>query len=195
MPITQLDTEVANRNITAPIVVLTNTPSATVPVLCQGLICFGDGALNLSGAGGNFTLVVTVGGQTIQPSPEVIVFAMGVPRAAIWTTPFPVPPGAEVTFTVQSPNPADANVNVAAYLYDVGTSATSALTMGYATEVETGVTLAQALARIAAILGGLIGGAGSGVETFRAMGQPAGGTTRAVVTVDANGNRTGIAYP
>ena len=73
-------------------------------------------------------------------------------------------------------------------------TATATALLALVDGIESGVTLAQAVARMAAILGGLITGAGSGTETFKAMGQPAGGTTRAVVVVDNSGNRTAITY-
>jgi len=118
--ITQLDTENADRDITSLITVLTDTPHATYPLLCQGLVFLGDGTKNLDGTGGNFSLVITVGGQTIEPSPQTVTFSTAV-RAAVWTTVFPVPANKEVILRVLSPNAADSDVDVTAYLYDVGT--------------------------------------------------------------------------
>ena len=60
MPITQLDTENADRDITSLIAVLTDTPDVTNPTLCQAYVKLGDGAKNLDGSGGNFNLVITV---------------------------------------------------------------------------------------------------------------------------------------
>lgn len=113
----QLDTENADRNITALITVLTHTPSAANPMRCQGIVYLGDGVKNLSGAGGDFQLVITVGGQTVQPSPQTITFSTAV-RATVFTTDFPVPANAEVILRVKSPNIADSDVDVTAYLYD-----------------------------------------------------------------------------
>ena len=117
--IVQLDTENADRDIkTAAITVLTHTPDASNPMICQGLILLGDGAKNLDGTGGSFLLYITVGGQTIQPSPQTVTFSTAV-RAAVWSTPFPVPANAEVIMQVKSPNAADSDVDVTAYLYDI----------------------------------------------------------------------------
>lgn len=54
--------------------------------------------------------------------------------------------------------------------------------------VETGVTLRQAMRYIGAMLAGKVTGAGTGSETFYAMGNPA--TARVIHTVDASKNRT-----
>ena len=118
MAITLLDSENADRDLSALITVLTDTPSATTPMLCQGYIAFGDGAKNLDGSGGIFQLVVTVGGQTVQPSPQMIGFGTEV-RSGIWTNPFPVPTGQEVILRIESPNAGDNDVDTTAYLYDV----------------------------------------------------------------------------
>jgi hypothetical protein len=118
MPITQLDTENADRDITSLIAVLTDTPDVTNPTLCQAYVKLGDGAKNLDGSGGNFNLVITVGGQTVQASPQVFVFGTEV-RSSIWSSQFPVPANEEVIVSVLSPNAADTDVDVIAYLYDV----------------------------------------------------------------------------
>lgn len=116
MALYQLDTENADRNITSSIAVLTHTP--TVNAMCIGLIKLGDGTKNLSATGGFFELVITVGGQTVQPSPQVINFSTAV-RAAVWITPFPVPANSEVIMSVKSPNAADSDVDCTAFLYDM----------------------------------------------------------------------------
>jgi hypothetical protein len=118
MSATQLDTENADRNLTAIVTVLTHTPSASVPTICQGLVLLGDGTKNLDGSGGSFQLTITVGGQTIQPNPQTVTFSTAV-RSAVWTTMFPVPANAEVVLRILSPNAADTDVDVTAYLYDL----------------------------------------------------------------------------
>jgi VCBS repeat-containing protein len=118
MPLHQLDTENADRNLTTLITVLTHTPDASKPTLCQGYVEFGDGAKNLSASGGSFQLTITVGGQTIQPDPQVMTFSTAV-RAGVWTTIFPVPANKEVILRVLSPNAADSDVDVTAYLFEV----------------------------------------------------------------------------
>lgn len=58
--------------------------------------------------------------------------------------------------------------------------------------VETGKTLRQVQRATAAILVGLVSGAGTGTEVFKAIGAAAGGTTRVTVTVDNDGNRSTV---
>jgi len=118
MPLVQLDTENADRDLTSIITVLTDTPNASKATLCQGLIMFGDGSKNLDGTGGDLELTVTVGGQTVQPDPQTVEFSTAV-RSAVWTTIFPVPANAAVLLRAKSPNVADTDVDVTAYLYEV----------------------------------------------------------------------------
>jgi len=54
-----------------------------------------------------------------------------------------------------------------------------------------GKSLQQALRYIAAVLAGKVSGAGTGTETFKGLD---GSTDRVEVTVDAQGNRTGVSY-
>lgn len=116
MSLIQLDTENADRNLTSSVTCLTHTP--TVAAWCVGEIRLGDGVKNLSGAGGNFELVVTVAGQTIQPSPQIINFGAEV-RSTVWTVAFPVRANEEVILKIKSPNAADSDVDVVAYLHDI----------------------------------------------------------------------------
>jgi len=118
--ILQLDTENADRDLTSQVTVLTHTPSTSNPMKCVGLVEFGDGTKNLDGTGGDFELTVTVDGQTVQPDPQSITFSTAV-RASVWTTEFPVPANAEVVLKAKSPNAADTDVDVTAYLYDAST--------------------------------------------------------------------------
>jgi len=59
-------------------------------------------------------------------------------------------------------------------------------------DVETGLTLRQALRLITAAVGGEVSGGGTTTITFR--NAVADDTNRIVATVDSNGNRTSIAY-
>jgi len=118
MTITLIDTENADRDLTTSVTVLTDTPSAAENILCQGYIALGDGAKDLDGTGGNFALIVTVGSQTVQPSPQMINFGTEA-RSAIFTTIFPVPANEEVVLKLESPNAADTDVDITAYLFDV----------------------------------------------------------------------------
>jgi len=110
-------------DLTTLITVLTDTPDASNATICQGYIKLGDGNDNLDGTGGDFQLVITVGGQTIQPSPQIVTFGTEV-RSAIWTSQFPVPANEEVILRILSPNAADTDVDVTAYLYDATSSDT-----------------------------------------------------------------------
>ncbi len=124
--ITQLDTEInagagdgSPLNLTSQITVLTHTPNASNPILCQGLIKLGSIDDLLDGSGGNFELTITVGGMTVEPDPQIITFSTAT-AVAIWTSVFPVPANTEVIFKVKSPNAADTAVDVTTYLFDVG---------------------------------------------------------------------------
>ena len=119
MSIVYLDRENADIDLTGSITVLTHTPDLTANMLCQGYIQLGDGVKDLDGSGGNFEFVITVGGQTIQPSPQIVNLGTEV-KASLWTVRFPVPVNQEVIFKVKSPNAADSDVDVIAYLFDVG---------------------------------------------------------------------------
>ncbi len=118
MPLVQLDSENADRNLTSQVTVLTHTPSVTEHRQCQAYIAFGDGSKDLDGSGGDFEITVTVGGQTVQPSPQTIAFGTAA-RAAVWTTPFPVPANSEVVVKVKSPNAADTDVDLTVRLFDI----------------------------------------------------------------------------
>ena len=118
MPLTQLDSENGDYDLTSLVTVLTHTPSTTEHRLCQAYIALGDGSKNLDGSGGDFEVVGTVGGQTVQPSPQTVAFGSQV-RAALWTTPFPVPANQQVVLKVKSPNAADTDVDVTALQFDL----------------------------------------------------------------------------
>lgn len=113
-----LNSDNGDYDLTSLVTVFTDTPSASAAIRCQGYIAFGDGVKDLDGTGGDFQLVITIGGQTIEPSPQVITFSTAV-RCAIWTSPFVVPPNSQVLFRVLSPNSGDSDVDVTAYLYDI----------------------------------------------------------------------------
>jgi len=117
--ITQLDTENADRNLTAEVAVLTDTPDVSNAILCQGIIYFGDGVKDLDGTGGDFTVRVTVGENTINGGGETRTLGTQI-RSTIVTEEFPVPANAAVVIYVTSPNGADTDVDVTAYLYDIG---------------------------------------------------------------------------
>ena len=117
MSLTQLDSENADRDLTSSVTILTHTPSVTEHRQCQAFIAFGDGVKDLDGTGGDFEVVTTVGGQTIEPSPQTVTFSTAV-RTAVWTNPFPVPANREVVIQAKSPNAGDSDVDVTAYLFE-----------------------------------------------------------------------------
>ncbi len=107
-----------DRNLTSAVTCLTATPSTTEPTRCQAALDLGDGSKNLSGAGGNFELTITVGSQVVQPGPQTIVFGTAV-RAKLVSEPFTVPANTQVVVALKSPNGADTDVDVTATLYDL----------------------------------------------------------------------------
>lgn len=187
MPILQLDSENADRNLTSSVTVLTHTPDASNPVLCQGLVMLGDGAKDLDGSGGDFELVITVGGQTIQPSPQTVAFGTEA-RSSVWTTVFPVPANAEVVLKAKSPNGADTDVGVTAYLFDVLPNDISVAEIGAAT-IEGAISRLEKERIELSALGAKSTGGGTDTLAFR---DQADAKNRIEATVDANGNRTAV---
>lgn len=115
--ITQIDTENADRDIkTAFVACLTDTPNASFPMMCQALLLLGDGTKNLDGTGGTFKIKVNIGSQESHELSFTVT--AGDVRAALWTPQFPVPANTAVVVYLLSPNAADADVDVTAYLYD-----------------------------------------------------------------------------
>lgn len=90
--------------------------------------------------------------------------------------------------------------DTAAILDDTGTSGVvvadktgySLASTGLNSVLIDGKTLPAAVQIVSAIVAGKITGAGTGTETFKGLD---GATTRAVVTVDSSGNRSGVSYP
>jgi len=114
----QLDTENADRDLTSTITVLTDTPDVTIPILCYAVIVLGDGAKDLDGTGGNFELTIQVDGVIFDGSAQIKAVGAGVTRLRWFSVPFPVPANKVVILRVKSPNGADTDVDVTAYLYD-----------------------------------------------------------------------------
>lgn len=136
--LTRLNSENADRNLTSPVTVLTHTPDAVRARLCRLHVALGDGINDLDGTGGNFTLAISVGGQSLPAETHAI--AASVVRAALQSQPFVVPVNAQVIAQVTSPNGADTNVDVTAFLYDAHDAlARLALTGKRTHVVDTGV--------------------------------------------------------
>lgn len=111
-----LDTENADRNLTAAVTVLTDTPA--VRTTCRVRVDLGDGAKNLTATGGAFELTILVGGQTWNGGPETIICG-GAVRSTLRSQDFEVEAGEQVLVKVKSPNAGDTDVDVTARLYDV----------------------------------------------------------------------------
>ena len=91
-------------------------------------------------------------------------------------------------------NPSDFNpdelANFFATAFDTPPTITTATDLlDYTNGIETGVTLRQAIRAIAAVLAGTVTGAGTGTETFHAIG---GDAPRITVTATPAGNRTAV---
>ena len=124
--ISQLDYENADVNIAAAeITVLTHTPDAANPRLCQALVLLGDGAKDLDGTGGNFTIRVTIGGG--YGAARTLVLPAAQSLGFLLSEVFPVPAALQVLVRVLSPNVADTDVDVRAYLFDAGISEASTI--------------------------------------------------------------------
>jgi hypothetical protein len=114
----QLDQENGDYDLTSSVTVLTDTPDASNPKVCQAYLAIGDGTKDLDGTGGDFEVVITVGSQTLEPSPQTITFSTAT-RVCLFTHAFPVPANTQVTVALKSPNAGDSDVDVTATLYDV----------------------------------------------------------------------------
>lgn len=153
-------------NITSQVTTVTYTNNEADVLVCQGRISLGDGADDLDGTGGEFELTMTLGGQTVQPDPQLIWFSTAT-RSAVFTEQFPLYIGETVTLKIKSPNAADTSVYVRACIIEVG--------------VE---SIRDDIARLLVELGRPVnvfpdtgGGAGAGVyaETPRSGGRGVGG--------------------
>jgi hypothetical protein len=187
MLVTRLDTENADRDLTTYVTCLTHTPDASKHTYCQAVIKLGDGTKNLDGSGGDFLVKVTVGGQTVQPSPFTVTFSTDV-RAVFFTMPFMVPANNEVVVQVQSPNAGDSDVDVTADLYDIGTVDVVAAN-GEASAIVSsvdGITVETLYKVIKAWLTGRAVEAPAGTWTFYAED---GTTVIYTIDVDADGGR------
>lgn len=115
----KLDEENADLDIHASVLCLTDTPDADNPCLCKALIKLGDGVKDLDESGGNFEIRVTVGGQELSPDPLDTIAVDALLRTVVQSAEFLVPANEEVKVYILSPNVADTDVDVTAYLYDL----------------------------------------------------------------------------
>ncbi len=178
MPLTTLTSpQNADYDLTSPVAVFTYTPP--VASLCRLLLEIGDGADDLDGSGGEFELVVSLAGRTIQPSPQPIAFS-AVAAAAVWTGAFCSPAGSQIIVSVKSPNAADINVDVTATLFDVSPGGGDIDSTG-----SESVTRDKAIEAMLAVLMGI--SAGTSSEVF--MGRN-GSTAIVANTLTGPGVRT-----
>jgi len=118
MPINRIQVETGNYDLTERTLVLTATPSIIEDTQCQVYIELGDGTNNLDGTGGTFELTLRIGSQNVQPAPQPYDFGTSL-RAAAKTNIIIIPKGQEVKAYIKSPNAADTNVAVKAYLFEI----------------------------------------------------------------------------
>lgn len=122
MSISLLDSENADLNLTSAVTCLTHTPDASNPRQVQPVINLGDGSKNLNGTGATtITLGYTLGSQT-GPN-ETFSLASGVVRGVVRGGVILVPANVALALKLTSSNGSDSDVDVTAYLMDVGGSA------------------------------------------------------------------------
>ena len=118
MAVNRIDVEIGNFDLTVKTLVLTATPSTTDDKQCQVYAELGDGVNNLDGSGGIFELTLKIGNQNVQPAPQPYQFGTS-PRASIKTNTIVIPANQEVKAYIRSPNAADTNIAVKAYLFEI----------------------------------------------------------------------------
>ena len=114
-----ISTTTADRDLTSQVSVFSYTNSTGQDLLVMGVVSFGDGSKDLDGSGGTFELTLEVGGQTVQPDPQLIQFSTAV-RAMTFTHVFTLYDGDTAEFKVKSPNAGDTDVTVTASLIETG---------------------------------------------------------------------------
>lgn len=116
--ITLLDSENADRDLTSLVTCLTHTPNPERPLLCKAVVKLGDGSKDLDQSlDDTFILDITVGSSMIRK--EIDCYVTVSDRQTLESDPFVVAASDEVVVKVKSPNPADSDVNVTAYLYAI----------------------------------------------------------------------------
>jgi len=115
--IRQLDTENGDYDLTSQVTVLTHTvPDG--PTLCVASVYLGDGVKNLDGSGGDFELEIIVDGNSYDGGVQTKTLGTQV-RAFLQSVPFMVRDDDVVLVKVKSPNAADTDVDVTAFLDDM----------------------------------------------------------------------------
>lgn len=127
-------------DLAAGAVVLTSIPDTDNARSCYVSIKLGDGTKDLDGSGGEFSVQIDVGGQTLIGGPDAQTLGTA-PRATITTTPFVVLAGETVTVTVTSPNAADTDVDVTASILADEAGGLIKFTPAEAADADFGATL------------------------------------------------------
>jgi len=139
-----ITTSNADRDLYAGATVLSTIADASNPRLCYVMVKLGDGTKNVSGAGGDFSVTVTIGGNTWNGGAQTRPLGSAV-RPLIQTEAFFVPAGDTVTVVVTSPNSADTDVDCTAYLIsESSASSTSAASI----LEDTGTTIPAQIAAL-----------------------------------------------
>ena len=113
----------ADRDLTSQVTVFTYTNATGQDLIAMGIVSLGDGSKDLDGSGGTFELTLELGGQSVQPDPQLIFFSTAG-RAMTFTEQFTLYDGETVNFKVKSPNAADTDVTVKACLIETGSEDT-----------------------------------------------------------------------
>jgi hypothetical protein len=111
-----LHTQNADLDLTSEVTVLTDTPDAANATLCRACVYMGDGVKDLDASGGLFTVRIVMDSQYGETLSATLPASA---RAWIDCGMFCVPAGVETSIRIQSPNVADTDVDVTAYLYDI----------------------------------------------------------------------------
>ncbi len=180
--ILQLDSENADRDIHAEVLCLTHTPDAAAARLCQALVYLGDGVKGLDGTGGNFTLRVNLAGRS-GPA-RTVALAAGQTKGWMQSEPFAVPAATAVTVYVLSPNAADIDVDVTAYLFDAGAAQGSEMLLTSA--YDAAMTAAQAGDAMTLANGSITADTFDGTTAFPLASEDAGDTEIARTGADAD---------
>ena len=138
-----------DRNLFAGATVLSQTPDASNPRLCYVMVLMGNGTKNLSGAGGDFSVTITIAGNTWNGGAQTRTIGAAV-RSLIQTEAFLVPANAAVTVTITSPNSADTDVNCTAYLVSESSASAAA-----ATDIQSRIPAALVSGRMDASVGAM----------------------------------------
>jgi hypothetical protein len=182
-----ITTSNADRNIYAGATVLSATPDASNPRLCYVMVLLGDGTKNLTGAGGDFSVTITIAGNTWNGAAQTRTLGSAV-RSLIQTEAFFVPANSAVTVAITSPNSGDTDVDCTAYLVGNATSAAIGTAVMAAGDID-GYTLEQTLKLALAALAGKVSGGSTTTVAIRAADDS---RARITATVDGSGNRTAL---